>query len=246
MYWFKANWKAVVVVALVVGAVLFAGLRLRGALGQEKLPTWLRFREHSSPALPRAAYAQFLAAQRAAEREGEQRRRAVAAIRFVELAEDPSESVLWSTEKITNLGYDVMQRVERAGVPSAGLIGYYTADGQPIRFTTRHQPQYPDSVPATLQLSRTLAPGASETIIRRERYPLQLQASNNQGFELPLQLPPSGRGVGMHVRAIWLGKGAELLKCQPDQGVFVSRENGPLVVWFDQHGIVPRLTFSRH
>lgn len=245
MQWFKDNWKTVAIVGLLAGAALFTGLRLRSAFGREKLPEWLQFREHSSPSLPGAAFELFNAVTRAAERESEQRRRAVASIRFIELADDPNESVLWSTERITNLGYDPLQRVERASVPLATLIGYYTVAGEPIKFATRHQPNYPLSVPATLRLERTLAPGATETIIRRERFPLELQASSNQGFELPIPLPAWGRAGGMHVRAIWLGERSDLLKYQPENGAFVSRDKGPTVIWFDLPGVVPRVTFAR-
>ena len=246
MSWLKNNWKGLIITGLVVGALGFAAYRFHAAFGREKMPDWMQFREHSSPSLSRRAFEQFRVVTQAAERESEQRRRAIGSIRFIELAEDPTESVLWSTERITNLGYDPLHRVERSGdVPLATIIGYYTAAGEPIKFTTRHQPNYPLSVPATLQLEKTLSPGASEVIIRRERLPLQLQAESNQGFDLALPLAPRGRVGGMHVRAIWLGERTNLLKYQPDKEVFLTRENGPLVVWFDLPGTVPRVTFAR-
>ncbi len=231
---------------VLLGAAGFAAWRLHAAFGREALPVWMQFREHDSPDLPRAAWSQFQAVMRTAEREAEQRRRAIGSVRFIECAEDPSQSVLWTTERVTNLGYDPLSRVERSGdVPLATILGYYTAAGEPIGFTTRHQPNYPMSVPATLHLGKPLAPGATEVILRRERLALQLQASSNQGFDLALPLSLWGRSGGLHVRALWLGENANLLKHSPEAGTLVLQERGPLVVWFDQPGVVPRVMFAR-
>lgn len=247
--WLSEHWRAAAITVLLVIGFGYAGVRIRRAFRHEPLPDWLQMTEHRSLGISRAALRQFERVMQLVEQESRENRRGLGALQFLELASDPTESVLWRTESVSNCGFSPLERIEcDAGSAGPSLLGYYTIGGEPIRYTTRFQPQYPQMTPATLYLPQALAPSTSQLLIRRERFTVELHAPTNRGFEFTL--PPRGWSrspTAFHVSAVWLGDDATLVSHAPERKCTVlNTSDGPLLVWLDtQAGIPIKVAFAR-
>jgi hypothetical protein len=245
----REHWRGWATLVLLVVAFSYAGIRIRRELGPTNLPDWMQYTEHRSHGIPRTALRQFERVMQLVEQNSREKRRELGSLHFLELAADPAASVLWRTETIVNRGYMPTDRIERdAGSAGASLLGYYTLGGKPIRYATRFEPEYPQMTPVTLFLPQPLAVSATQLILRRERFAVELRAPSNRNFEFTL--PPRGwtrNPAALHVSAVWLGPDAALVSHSPaTRCTSLTSSDGPLLVWLDPPpGALLKVGFAR-
>ena len=213
----KDNWKPLAVVLALIVSLSYAARRVYCSFISNQPPDWLELTENRSASIPKNPHQQFQALWQTAIAEAAKRNQSVGAVRFLELGADAQDSVLWTTERVVNGGFQPLRDIERSvSLSRDNLLGYYTIAGEPLRFRTRANPSHPNTIPVTLHLDKPLAPGAAQLILRRERYAVDLQADSNR--ELQLVFSPSGRpplSDGLQIRAVYLGADAALTRYTP-------------------------------
>ena len=243
----KEHWKPLAVVLALIVGLSFAAIRMHRFFFSDPMPDWVELTENHSASIPKNPRQQFQALWQAATAEAEKRNQSIGAIRFLELGADAQDSVLWTAEQIVNGGFQPLRDFERsADIPRADLLGYYTIAGDPLRFRTRSNPNYPNSIPVTLHLDKPLAPGAAQLIVRREHSSIELRAESNREFQLTL--PPSGGGRrlagSLQIRAVYLGTDAALTGYTPQKNALVAADGSACVGWIEPAG--PAIvTFTR-
>jgi hypothetical protein len=239
----RENWKLLTIGILLLVAIGYTAARITGSFRPERPPDWLQQTDRRSPAIPSMPRA---ALQNLVRKAGE-KNKAIISIRYLELGEDPTVSALWTTEHLGNAGFAPLERAETTwNLPLSDLIGYYLLDGTPIKFTTRCNPNYPDSFPVTLHLPKAVAPGESVLIIRRQHYRVDLTAVNNREFQivLPGRGYPITRTGGVALSGICAGPEAKLATYKPQRDVLLTDDANAAVGWLEPAGALS-VTFTR-
>jgi len=238
----KTNWKFLSVALLFIIAIGYTATRLITSFHPQRPPGWLQQQQRSSPGIDRHPRAQFRALLTKAEEKGKR----LSSARFLELGNDPAESILWTTERILNTGFDPLARVETTwNLPLSELVGYYLLDGTPLSYTTRFNPNYPSSFPITVQLPQPLAPGVASLLVRRQRYRVELLAESNRDFQFSL---PRGHAIpragGIGFCGVYLGPDVRLTAYKPSREILLADTNNAVVAWIEPAN-APTLSFIR-
>jgi len=228
----KYNWKLLTVAICILSAIIYTVQKVRVSFREQGPPDWLKMTDRRSPAAAKAACEQFGVLLDAVHKANPNNPNRLRSVTFLELAENAADSVLWCAERVLNAGFDPQPSAKATydGEPTR-LIGYYTAEGEPLKFTTRVNPNYPNSMPVTVHLNAALAPGESRLIVRREHHRIEL--TSGAGRDLQFSLAPMlwKRGPGLQVCGVYLGTEAKLTTYKPREGVVTAGE--ALVGWLD-------------
>lgn len=233
----QTNWKALLTIALALGAALFFAWRFAGVMS-DRPPSSLRQQKRVGARLatgtkPDLAWNQFQYLLKESLQDAAQRDTSVSALQFLELQPDGKNAVAWTLEQLVNHGFNPMQNFERPSAQNPiSLLGYYALDGSAIPYTTRRPASAPNSVAVTLNLREPVSPGATQLVIRLERRPSPVQRNKDGMYGLGLSQFPRKTGT-VHARAVRLMEGAVLVKFAGGESALVSTSGVATVGWIN-------------
>jgi len=221
------RWLLVAVLAALVG---FSGWRAWHAFRERPGALFAQRGRHSA-ALPGDTWQQFSRFLKTARAVAERNQRPIDSIQLMELTQDAASAIYWLDEHLKNPGFSPLQNFERQrGGGEVELLGFYTLDGRPLKFTERSNPKNPQQHVLTVHLDEPVAPGKTELILRRERRPLNGDAGRDGARTIELKDLPA-TPTRLHVRAVRLTADAALVDYEPKPAEQVAQAGPPMVGW---------------
>jgi hypothetical protein len=221
------NWKLVSAIVVVFVALAF-GLRQFHVGWRERPPAAFQFRELRSPPLDPALRARLR----------EWSREPVASLTLWQVGATGQPDRHGTLEPWRNGGLKPLQRFERSGRTNSPVIGFYTFNGEPLSFVEKRNPAHAEQLGWTVWLPAPLAPGATQWVLRVEQR-WNRAPPNADGQHVARAAGVNPRQIGLHIRAIELPPGAQLVRVTPT-GVM-----GPFFVWTAwDHETKPPLTVT--
>ncbi|MBI4027351.1 MAG: hypothetical protein HY360_20365 [Verrucomicrobia bacterium] len=205
---------------------------------RNEAPAWLRLHERTGPSLaadsgPAKAWNEVRQLIQECRNEAVQRKTPSGPIRFLEIRPDASNAVLWSTERLVNPGFNPLPHFERTlWMKENDLIGYYTLEGDPVRFTQKAVPNQPKNLALTLHLDKPLAPSASQWILRLEIQTDRVRPGKKNECQVHLgRLPPPADSI--QAWGIRLPSNVSSVRHAPDKGALLFQSNRLAVAWIN-------------
>jgi hypothetical protein len=230
----KENWKIIGLVVLLTTAGVFVAIRWRSGFQPSSRPP-LTLQDLESPSFTwnanlRASWARMQELLKAARAEAATERRSLESVRLVSVGAGAKESLLWDTVAFINPGFTPLTRFEvQDGLRTNRFIGFYTWEGQPLKYTLKSDPHQPNAVMMTLHLQAPIEPGQTSLVFRVERRTdlVQTTKGGNLTVNLGRLRPVPDR---LEARGVVLPAGARLLDHKPEEGAAIIRGDGQMMI----------------
>jgi|GEM_PF-2158749 hypothetical protein len=222
-------------VPLFLGGGFFCGWQIYRAFWSAP-PQGFYLKTRTSPALnrgpqPDLMWHRFRYLYTEAQREAAAAHRPLASFRLFELDRDPRQAIEWRLDTVSNPGFNPLHNIERnLGNQAQTFVGYYTCDGQPLAYTLKRSPDFPNHTAVTIHLNDPVQPGASLQLLRLDKRTLPVKSPKNN-YRLNLDSLP-GPHRGIHVRGIRLPDRATIVRYAPAEA-FVFTNGHPLIAWIN-------------
>jgi hypothetical protein len=231
----KDNWKLwLAVVACVVVAVFFTQRAHEAFYGSP--PGWIKQEDRIGAAISKdgklqVAWKQFSDILGAAQRESAQRQLPVGTISLLFLETSGTDALAIVTEPVVNQGFNPLRNPQSSiGGDEKRFVGFYTTAGAPIPFTIVRVQGRSKNPPVTLHLDATVAPGATQWVVRVEWRRAPVSVTKNGKLQAGLGRFPRAPNA-VYVRAVSLPSGSTIVRSSPQETATVQNGSVPLVSW---------------
>jgi hypothetical protein len=231
----KDNWKLwLAAIACVLVAVLCAHRAHEAFYGGP--PEWIKQEDRIGAAINKdgklqVAWKQFSDLLGAAQRESTQRQLPVGTVSLLALQTSGTDALAIVTQPVVNQGFNPLHNPQASiGCDEKRFVGFYTTDGAPIPFTIVRVQGRPHDPPVTLHLDATVAPGATQLVVRVEWRRAPVSVGKNGNLQAGLgRFPRTPNAV--YARAVSLPSGSTIVRSTPEQAATVRDGAAPLISW---------------
>jgi hypothetical protein len=231
----KDNWKLwLAVIACVVVAVFCARRAHEAFYG--KPPEWIRQEDRVGAAIGKdgklqVAWKQFSDLLAATQRESAQQQLPVGTVSLLALETSGTDALSIVTQPVVNQGFNPLRNPQASiGGDEKRFVGFYTTAGAAIPFTIVRVQGRSQNPPVTLHLDATVAPGATQLVVRVEWRRAPVTVGKNGKLQAGLgRFPRTPNAV--YARAVSLPAGSTIVRSIPQQTATVRDGPVPLVSW---------------
>jgi hypothetical protein len=231
----KDNWKLWLALIACLVVAIFCARRAHEAF-YGRPPEWIKQEDHIGTAISKDgklqdAWKQFSGLLDAAQRESAQQQLPVGTVSLLVLETSGTDALAIVTQPVVNQGFNPLRNPQASiGGDEKRFVGFYTTAGAPIPFTIVRVQGRPQNPPVTLHLDDTVAPGATQLVVRVEWRRAPVSVGKNGNLQAGLgRFPRTPNAV--YARAVSLPSGSTIVRSTPQQTAAVQDGAAPLVSW---------------
>lgn len=232
----REHWKTIGLVLLLLGAVVFVAARWRSGF-RSAVPASIEMVDLQSPSLTwnaglRGSWNHVAELTKMATAEAAKSGLSVGSLNLWSVQPAAKQTYLWTTSQFLNPGFNPLSRFDvSGGIHTNTLVGFYSLEGQPLRYSLKRYPGQSSIASVTIHLATPLPAGQTAMVFRVEERS-DLVRTNAQGVlqvGLGRLAPDPAR---LQARGLVLPAGARILEHKPNEGAAMTRiDDQPVINW---------------